>query len=103
MVPKWSQLQNICVIFAENYRIMEVISAREFRSNQTNVLKRVKNGGNVIITSRVGSFKIVPVTEDDHVISKDLTANLIEALNEVRQIEKGELKSRSAYDFLNEL
>ena len=82
---------------------MEVISAREFRTNQTKMLKRAREGKGIVITSRVGSFRIVPVTDDDQVVSRDLTANIIEALHEVKQMEKGELPSRSISDFLNEL
>ena len=40
---------------------MEVISAREFRTNQTKYLGMVKEGKEVILKSRgLGSFRITP-------------------------------------------
>ena len=44
---------------------MQIVSAREFRSNQTAVLKKALDGESVLINSRIGTFKIVPVTEED--------------------------------------
>ena len=49
---------------------MTVISIRDFRSNQGKYLDLAANGESVILTSRAGSFKIVPVSEDDSLISK---------------------------------
>ena len=49
---------------------MTVISIRDFRSNQGKYLGLAAQGESVILTSRAGSFKIVPVTEDDSVVSK---------------------------------
>ena len=49
---------------------MTVISIRDFRSNQSKYLGLAANGESVILTSRAGSFKIVPVSEDDSVVSK---------------------------------
>ena len=49
---------------------MTVISIRDFRSNQGKYLALAASGESVILTSRAGSFKIVPVSEDDSLISK---------------------------------
>ena len=51
-------------------KTMTVISIRDFRSNQGKYLGLAANGESVILTSRAGSFKIVPVSEDDSLISK---------------------------------
>lgn len=49
---------------------MTVISIRDFRSNQSKYLNLASNGESVILTSRSGSFLIVPVTADDSVMTK---------------------------------
>lgn len=57
---------------------MQVISAREFRTNQTKVLKAARSGKSVVITSRVGNFKIVPITDTDAIVEQDLRKSLEE-------------------------
>ena len=57
-------------IFAKISENMTVISIRDFRSNQGKYLGHAASGESVILTSRAGSFKIVPVSEDDSLISK---------------------------------
>ena len=48
-----------------------------------------KQGEDVIIKSRTGSFRIVPVKEDDIVISKDeLSESLYKALVEAKERAK---------------
>ncbi|WP_300918302.1 type II toxin-antitoxin system Phd/YefM family antitoxin [uncultured Duncaniella sp.] len=42
---------------------MHIVSAREFRANQSAILSRALKGESVLITSRIGSFKIVPVSD----------------------------------------
>jgi len=58
---------------------MTLISIRDFRSNQSKYLGLAANGESVILTSRRGNFKIVPVTEDDSVVSKSEFLAKIEA------------------------
>lgn len=41
--------------------IMEIVSARDFRANHK-VLKKAKRGESVLLSSRIGMFKITPVT-----------------------------------------
>ena len=50
---------------------MEVISAREFRTNQSKYLDMVKRGEEVILKSRgLGSFHIRPITTQEVVVNK---------------------------------
>ena len=77
---------------------MEIISARDFRSNQTNILTRVLNGESVILSSRVGMFKILPVTEED-----TLTTRICKGLEEVKMIEDGKLPRLTIQEMLDEL
>lgn len=49
-----------------------IVTARDFRGEQGKILARAARGEDVVITSRDhGSFRIVPITEDDTLISKD--------------------------------
>ena len=51
---------------------MLVISTREFRERQGKYLKKVKEREDVVLKSREnGSFKLVPITEDDTLMSKE--------------------------------
>jgi len=51
---------------------MLVISSREFRANQSKYLGLAAEGKDVLLKSREkGSFKIVPVTDDDTLMSKE--------------------------------
>lgn len=67
---------------------MQVISAREFRSNQSAYLRLALNGETIILTSRVGSFKIEPLTEEDN-----LTSRIARGLREVKAIREGKSKA----------
>ncbi|MDE5785383.1 MAG: type II toxin-antitoxin system prevent-host-death family antitoxin [Duncaniella sp.] len=62
---------------------MQVVSAREFRANQTKVLSAARNGQTVVITSRVGTFKIVPVTSDDTIVEREIRAAHAEVMSHV--------------------
>ena len=77
---------------------MQVVSAREFRSNQGKYLTAARSGQSVMLTSRYGNFKITPITEED-----SLTARICEGLREVKLMEEGKLPRRTIQDLLNEL
>lgn len=51
---------------------MMIVTARDFRGEQGKILARVARGEDVVITSRDhGSFRLVPITEDDTLVSKE--------------------------------
>ncbi len=77
---------------------MQVVSAREFRSNQGKYLNAAKNGQSVLLTSRYGNFKIMPISEED-----SLTSRICEGLREVKLIQEGKMKGYSIEELLNEL
>jgi hypothetical protein len=77
---------------------MQVISLSKFRTNQTATLLRAIQGESVFLTSRLGDFKLVPVSAEERIATR-----IREGLNEVKQIEAGKLPSKSANAFLNEL
>jgi antitoxin (DNA-binding transcriptional repressor) of toxin-antitoxin stability system len=64
--------------FCEKLRIMQVVSAKDFRANQTKILTAAKNGQTIMLTSRIGNFKIVPITSEDQIVERDIIASLEE-------------------------
>ena len=77
---------------------MEIVSARDFRANQTNILTKALRGESILLSSRIGMFKIVPVTEED-----TLTTRICKGLEQVKMIEEGKLPRRTVEDMLDEL
>lgn len=75
-----------------------IISAREFRENQTKVLNAALEGQLIVLTSRIGNFKITPISKED-----SLTASICNGLKEIKLIESGVIPAKSAKAFLNEL
>lgn len=73
---------------------MEIVSAREFRSNQGRVLTAAKAGQSVILTSRYGNFKIVPITDSDKIIEN----NIRMAAQEVKDHMEGRIELPNAKD-----
>ena len=77
---------------------MEIVSARDFRANQTAILTKAKRGESVLLSSRVGMFKITPVTEED-----SLKTRICEGLKDVKMIMDGKRPRRTIQDMLDEL
>ena len=75
---------------------MEVVTAREFRSNQGKFLIAAREGQSVLLTSRYGNFKITPVTSDDVIIERDLR----EAVNQVKEHMEGRIELPNAKDIM---
>lgn len=73
---------------------MQVVTAREFRANQTNILQAARDGQSVMLTSRVGNFKITPITDEDTIIERHLRT----ALEEVKAHKEGRMKLSNARD-----
>lgn len=75
---------------------MIVLTGREFRANQSKYLGVARSGEDVVVKSRAGSFRIVPIADSDIVIGKDdLSENLYKSLLEIKNAkeEKGKLLS----------
>lgn len=77
---------------------MHIISLKEFWENQTATLLRAHQGESVLLTSRLGAFKLTPVTEEEKIVSR-----IGSGLNEAKLIEAGKLPAKSAQSFLDEL
>jgi prevent-host-death family protein len=77
---------------------MQIVSAREFRSNQGKYLTAALNGQSVLLTSRYGNFKITPISEQD-----SLTERICKGLQQVKMIEEGKQKGYTVDELLDEL
>ena len=66
---------------------MIVISSRDFRYNQSKYLGLAANGQGVVLTTRnLGSFKIVPITEEDTLITKEqLYKKIDKGIQEIKE------------------
>ena len=66
---------------------MLVVSARDFRENQKSYLDQVINGVELLITrGKKQAFKILPVTNDDTLMSKEeFFAKLDKAKEEIKE------------------
>lgn len=77
---------------------MHVMSLSKFRTNQTAALLLALQGESVLLTSRLGAFKLTPVTTEEKIFSR-----ISEGMEEVKLIEKGVLPSKNVNTFIDEL
>ena len=99
---------NIICIFAKNYKKIDknmvLVTGRDFRANTAKYVCVAYRGEDVVVKSRAGSFRVVPITEDDIVINKrDLSAELRGALIEAMESIDGKRKLNTLDDLINEL
>lgn len=85
---------------------MLVVSAREFRENQKSYLDQVINGVELLITrGKKQAFKILPVTNDDTLMSKEeFFAKLDKAKEEIKEGKFVEMEpDETLEDLLNRI
>ena len=84
---------------------MIIVTGREFRASQAKYFDFANQGEDVIIKSRRGSFRIIPVTNEDVVYNdKQLTEMIDRALKQVQAGEVYEMKeNESAEQFINRM
>jgi len=73
---------------------MQVVTAREFRANQSKILTAARDGQSVMLTSRIGNFKIVPIDSEDVIIERHLR----NAMEEVKAHKEGRITLSNARD-----
>ena len=83
---------------------MIVVTGRDFRANQAKNVGYARNGEDVIVKARYGSWRVVPVTNDDIVINKrDLAQELRGALIEAKDAIDGKQKLNTLNNLIDEL
>ena len=85
----------------QNNTIMVVVTGRDYRANLAKYYGLAQKGEDVVVKARYGSWKVVPITEEDVVVNKrDLRKELRNALAEVKE---GKKNLMTWEDLLNEL
>mgnify|MGYP007069840809 CR=1 FL=1 len=83
---------------------MIVVTGRDFRANTARYVGVALRGEDVVVKSRMGSFRVVPITEDDIIVNKrDLSVELRGALMEARESINGKRKLNTLDNLINEL
>ena len=81
-----------------------VVTGRDFRANQSRYIGYAHSGEDVILKSRAGSVRLIPVdTSETRVGSRDLAVELRNALSDVKDSLQGKKKLLSWEELLNEL
>ena len=84
---------------------MITISSREFRANQKNYLDKVAEGLEILITRKNEAFKLVKVSKDDTLMSKEeFLAHIEKAIADVKEGRTYGMKPNESLDqFLNRM
>ena len=102
-----TQIKNnmyLCNKIINTDSIMVIVTGRDFRANTAKYVDVALRGEDVVVKSRAGSFRIVPITEDDVVVNKrDLAAELRGALIEAKDSIEGKRKLNTLDHLINEL
>ena len=84
---------------------MTIVSARDFRANQGKYFSMVNSGEHVILKSREGNFRLVPVTSSDSISdeSQKIAAELRGALRELKEVIAGKKQLNTLDSPIDEL
>ena len=84
---------------------MTIVSARDFRANQGKYFSMVNSGEHVILKSREGNFRLVPVTSSDSISdgSQQIAEDLRGALRELKQVIAGKKRLNTLDSLIDEL
>ena len=84
---------------------MTIVSARDFRANQGKYFSMVNSGEHVILKSREGNFRLVPVTSSDSISdeSQNIAADLRGALRELKEVIAGKKQLNTLDSLIDEL
>lgn len=83
---------------------MTIVSTRDFRANQTKFLEMALRGEHVVLKSRRGSVRLMPVEEEEEP-KRDVTAEICQGMKDWKEyLETGKSdKFRPLDEFLDEL
>ena len=82
---------------------MTIVSTREFRANQTKFLGMASRGEHVVLKSRLGSYRLIPIEEEEE--KRDVTAEICQGMKDWKEyLETGKSdKFHPAKELINEL
>ena len=88
----------------QKYRTMIFVTGRDYRANLAKYYGLAQKGEDVVVKARYGSWKVVPITEDDVVVNKrDLPQELRNALLEGKESMEGKKKLMTWEELVNDL
>ena len=84
---------------------MMIVSARDFRANQGKYFSMANSGENVILKSREGNFRLLPVTAGDTISDngQNIAMELRGALRELKEAIAGKKKLDTLDSLIDEL
>ena len=62
---------------------MTIVSTREFRANQTKFLGMASRGEHVVLKSRLGSYRLIPIEEEEE--KRDVTAEICQGMKDWKE------------------
>ena len=81
-----------------------IVTGRDFRANKSKYIGMARSGEDVILRSRAGSVRLIPVeTGVTKAVGRDLTAELRSALSDVKESMQGKKKLLSWEELLDEM
>lgn len=84
---------------------MMIVSARDFRANQGKYFSMANSGENVILKSRNGNFRLIPVSSDNTISddNQNVAMELRGALRELKDVIAGKKQLNTLDKLINEL
>lgn len=85
---------------------MLVLTGTQFRANQSKYVGAAQSGEDIIVKSKAGSYRIVPLKENDekYLQEKDeLAHSLYRSMKQAKLAKAGKVKLHSWEDMINEL
>ena len=83
---------------------MVIVTGKGYRANLAKYYGLAQKGEDVVVKARYGSWRVVPITEDDVVVNKrELHNELRNALMEVKDSIEGKKKLMTWEELVNEL
>lgn len=83
---------------------MVVVTGRDYRANLSKYYGIARKGEDVVVKARYGSWRVIPITEDDIVVNRrDLPMELRNALKEVKDSMEGKKKLLNWEELVSEL
>lgn len=84
---------------------MTIVSTRDFRANQTKFLHMASQGEHVVLKSRLGRYRLIPIDDEEEVgLKRDVAAEVCQGLKDFRDYLNGdEQKLMSWEELLDEL
>lgn len=100
----------ICMKIIGKDRDMEILSVRDYRNNLAAYFDKAEDGERVLIRRKNTLYALVSVGVDDRPLSPqqqqrvdEVSESLRRSLQQVKQMEAGEMPVKSAISFIDEL